>query len=437
MGTIFPDLRVHLAEQFLQNISDANDSIYLTFGKVNEWDNAANPPTANSSFDTFNEVWRNMIGAKRITGTNVSLALPRNTWTANTVYDEFDQTDTQLISNANFYVVTSDYKVYKCIGNSNGANSTIEPTSTNANNVTNTADGYIWKFMYQIRESDRILFMTDNYIPARKLTSDDNSLQWDVQQGVTEGAIYSTKVTNGGSGYSNSSNVIITFSGDGEDAAANVTLNTVTNTVNTITMTNYGTGYTNAFATITGGGGSGAVAVPLLSVQRGHGSSAIYELGASYIVINIRLENSEEGVFSVDNEFRQVSLLKNPTEYGTSNVASNTTISQTMDVTVAGSGVNYNNDEIVYQGTSLAAATFTGRVLSYDSSNSIVYLINTTGTPSSDLLIGANSTAAKFVSSVNYPGLDDHTGQILYVDNFTAIERNANQTEDFKIVIGL
>lgn len=437
MGILFNDIRVHLAEQFLDNISSANDSIYLTFGKVDGWANDAAPPTPNTAFDSYNEIWRNMIGAKKLTGTNISLAIPRNTWAANTIYEEFDQSVPTLYSNSNFYVVTSDWNVYKCLSNSNGANSTIEPTSTNANNVTNTADGYVWKFMYQVRESDRILFMTDAYLPIHELTSDDNSLQWDVQQGAVEGAIFATKVTDGGSGYSNTNNVIVTFAGDGSGATANVTLNTTTNTVNTISMTDFGAGYTNAFATITGGGGSGATAVPLLSPQKGHGYNPVYELGASYLIINIRLENTESGVFSIDNEYRQVALLKNPITYGTSNVSSNTTISQTMDITVSGSGVDYENDEVVYQGDSIASATFTGRILSYDSSNSVVYLINTVGTPTNDQLVGANSTASKFVASVDYPGFDDHTGQLLYMDNFSAISRDADQTEDFKIVIGL
>jgi len=431
------DIRVYAADEFLRSISNTDSNVYATFGKVDGWSNEANPPTANSSYSTVVEVWRNMIGAKKLTGSNVSLATRRNDWTANTVYDQYDHTNPNLyLSNQQFFIVTSDYNVYKCLSNAGGANSTIEPTAVNANNITNTADGYTWKYMFTVREADRIKFMTENYVPVRELTTDDNSLQWDVQQAAIEGTIYATKVTNGGSGYSNSSNVTITFTGDGEDAAANVTLNTVTNTVNTIEMTTYGTEYSRATATITGGGGSGATVVPLLSPHKGHGSEPVYELGGAFLVINIRLESDENGAFSVQNEYRQIALIKDPLEYAGVNVASNGTISQSMDITVSGSGATYSEDEQVYQGASLAAATFSGRVIEYDESNTLLRVIDTVGTPTNELLIGANTTASKFVVSVDNPGLKSYSGRLIHLDNIVAIERNTDQTEDFKIVVG-
>ena len=56
---------------------------------------------------------------------------------------------------SDFYVVNSQYQVYKCIYNGtspsdpNGKPSTVEPTGTSTSIVT-TGDGYRWKYMYTI-----------------------------------------------------------------------------------------------------------------------------------------------------------------------------------------------------------------------------------------------------------------------------------------------
>ena len=67
-----------------------------------------------------------------------------------------------------FYVVTSDYNVYKVISNNNGAQSTVMPTGTSTNILT-TTDGYKWKFMYSISASDVIKFVTSDFIPVKTI----------------------------------------------------------------------------------------------------------------------------------------------------------------------------------------------------------------------------------------------------------------------------
>jgi len=433
----FIDLNINSAQQFLESVSETSaDNVYFTFGKVDGWANDAAPPSANTQFVTYNEVWKNMIGAKRLTGNDVRLVFRRNDWAANTVYIEYDQENPNLfLDNSNMIVVTSDWNVYKCIFNANNANSTVEPTAVNPNTITSTADGYIWKYMFSISDVGQLRFTTSEYVPVRTLTADNESLQWDVQEAATEGAIYAIKITNGGSNYSNASNIVITISGDGTGATATAGINNISNTVNTISVTDYGSDYTTATIAISGGAGTGATARALLSPQDGHGSNPAYEVGAKNVLINPRLRNTESGVLSVDNDFRQIALIKNPLVYDGSTSASNTVISQTMDLTLTGSGVNYVEDEIVYQGASQAAATFSARVQSFDSANSLLRVINTTGTPTNEGLIGANSTATKFISSVTNPGMSRFTGRLLYVDNIEPISRDLSQTEDFKIVL--
>ncbi len=436
-GTIFDNHRVFAASIFKDAFANTETgTFYVSFGYHQAWANDAAPPTANGSYSTEQEIWRNMVGAKKLTGNDIEQCVPRYNWTANTIYTQYDQLDSTLGNdNVKFYVVTSDYNVYKCLSNNGNANSTVEPTSVNANNVTQTGDGYIWKFMCQLRTSDLIKFTTPNYIPIRTLTSDNGQLQWSVQENAVEGPIYTVVLTNAGSGYSNSDNLVVTITGDGSSAAATANVNTASNTVHSITMTNYGVGYTNATVTITGGGGTGATGRAIIAPKGGHGSNPAYELHAKNIIINARFEEDENGRISVDNEFRQIALIKDPTLYGTTTISSNNVVKQTLDLSLSGSGSAYIKDEYVYQGTSLSTSTFSGIVQEYDSTNTTVKLTNTRGTPISDPLIGVDSSANKFVTSISYPVLELNSGDILYVDNLLPITRNIDQSEDFKIVV--
>jgi uncharacterized SAM-binding protein YcdF (DUF218 family) len=78
-------------------------------------------------------------------------------------------------------------------------------------------------------------------------------------------------VTNGGSGYSNAANVVVTIgNATGYTTQANATAIVSGNTVNQIIMTNPGAGYTatsNVVVTITGGGGSNAAAKAIVNTD--------------------------------------------------------------------------------------------------------------------------------------------------------------------------
>ena len=90
----------------------------------------------------------------------------------------------------NFYVVTDDLNVYKCIQNNvaNGV-STIKPTGTSAG-VIELNDGYKWKFMYTISPQDVLKFTTSEYIPVKRIGAlNDGSTQYTVEQTSVDGSI--------------------------------------------------------------------------------------------------------------------------------------------------------------------------------------------------------------------------------------------------------
>lgn len=429
----FKTLSVFIAEQFKESVSEPspNTNIYLTYGRVGAWSNESSPDSVTTSDYTIIDTWNNMIGGKRVTGSDIRHVIPRYTWTANTKYVAYDHRDYNLL-NTQFYVITSTKDVYKCIANNYSANSTVEPSAVSSNTTTQTSDGYIWKYMYSISDSDLLRFGTSSYIPVQTLSADDGSTQWDVQSDAVDGGIYSILITNAGAGYTNSSNIVVTISGDGTSATATASLNATSQTVSSITVTNPGTGYTRANVIISLGGGAGATATAIISPPGGHGSNPIYELGGSSLLLNPKLNTSESGKLPTTNDYRQIALIKDPYIKGTSNIISNLVFLQAMTLTTVGSS-DYTQDEYVYQGSSLSAATFSGQVLS--SSNGVVTVINTTGTPVAGTLVGASSATAKLLNAISDKEVEPLSGQLLWLDNITKITRNASQSEDFKIVL--
>lgn len=202
-GLVTRNFRHYNADQFKEAFDEAAPSnIYLYIGRTHSWDDESNPPAPLDNVQhTKFEVYRNLIAAKRVTTGDVRYAIPRNDWTSGTIYHEYQNKDGDLYANT-YYVFTEDYNVYKCLFNSNNAASTVKPTGTSTSTLT-TSDGYKWKFMYNVSAADALKFVTTNYIPVKTITSDDGSAQYAVQQAASNGSIDVIDVTNGGSGYIN------------------------------------------------------------------------------------------------------------------------------------------------------------------------------------------------------------------------------------------
>lgn len=431
-------LEIFTAKQFKESVSEpASSNVYLTFGRSFPWANDAAPPQSNTSVSSFYDVWMNMIGAKKITGNDLRHVIPRFDWTANTVYNAYDNfTDSLdlMDGNTKFYVVTDQWNVYKCLANNYGANSTTKPTSTITSSHFQTDDKYIWKYMYTLTAEERLKFTTQSYIPVKTLTASDNSTQWNVQRSAINGGIHTIKITNFGTGYT-SNNIYVKITGDGIDANAFAIRDYTTNTLSQIIIDNEGSGYTFANVAIIAESGSGANARAIISPSGGHGSDPLTELGGSYILLNAQLEGDETATITVSNDYRQIALIEDPYYFGTTNIAGNTVINQLTVISLNGSSVEYQEDEYVYQGSALDNSTFRGRVVEWDSSNNIIKLSNVEGTPSNELLTGSISTAARFLNSVTDPELKAYTGKLLYMDNIQPIERATDQTETFQVVL--
>lgn len=436
------NLNIFNAEQFKESASEvANTGLYFTIGKVESWANDAAPPQANSSVTSLYEVYRNMIGAKRVTGNDMYHCIRRIDWTQGTVYDRYDHCTCSLIlfnPNTDFYVVTSNWDVYKCISNNNGAPSQNVPIQKITTGTVQEADGYIWKYMYSISSGEQLRFTTSEYIPVKTLVNDDGSLQWDVQDNAIDGGIEYIDVVNGGQDYVDNTKIWITITGDGSGANAFAKTNAMTNTINSIVIDRPGSGYTYANVMVydDSTSGIGASLRAIISPPGGHGSDALHELGGSNLMLNVRLRYDENGKLPMTNEFRQVSLIRDPIIYGTTRVEQNTAFSQYTVVTLSGvDDDNFAEDEVVYQGLVLANATFTGTVVDWNGSNQLK-LANTRGSLQAASLIGYDTGATGTVTlPITVPEVQPHSGQLLYIDNIQPISRSSDQIEDFKIVL--
>ena len=350
------------AEQFKESFSEFTPTIgYLFIGNhvPNENDDVVADIT--ESVATDKQVWDNMYAAKKVTGFDVELVVPRITWTANSKYRQYDDLkDPDDLVSANtaqnlkpFYVINTERNVYLCLCNNVSSNSTVEPSGKNlsSNGNIQTSDGYLWKYLYNVRASNK--FFTPDWIPAPISTS---KLDFDTSSLISvDGELAKIAMVNNGTGYVHSNITVSSFTtgtnrltvanttnlsanmaltgvgiaggtyiesidalnlrlrisanttanGGGTAAANAVSVQTriviegdgegaiaeprlLGNTIEKITLTTYGTNFTSANIVIYGTGTS-ASARAILPPKFGHGYNAAKQLGASNVMVATRI----------------------------------------------------------------------------------------------------------------------------------------------------
>jgi hypothetical protein len=283
--------------------------------------------------------------------------------------------------------------------------------------------------MYTITTGKALKFLTNDYIPVQTLSIDDGSDQWTIQQNAVDGAIHTIFISNAGSGYGSAPTVQIV--GDGTGATANATISS--GEVTGINIITPGSGYTSASVIITGGSPSvPAVARAIISPKNGHGSDAIEELGGKYVMLNVRLDGNEANTLSTANEFRQVSLIRDPSLYGTSSRAYDLIFRQTYKYTLTDVTGSFGVDEIVSDGGSNNAIVVEWNASALELSTTLPL---NTEFANGAILTGNTSGAFGTIVDISEPGLKPYSGDILYVENRVPIARSDDQIEDVKLVI--
>ena len=473
--------RINNANQFYESFSEASpETYYLFIGRAHAWASDADvqgntiaegtdasPPTPNDDVSSEFHAWDDMLGAKIIASSDVSYCIPRRNWTTGTTYDMYEHnissTNTSASGATNLYdstfvVMNSAYAVYKCIENDGATASTTEPTST-SNSIFSTADGYRWKYMYSLTSAETLNFMSTDFIHA----STDST----VSTAAVDGALDTILVVAGGSSYSLSAGSTITgipIRGDGSSGVCSVTISS--GAISAASVTTAGTGYTYAYirsadvvaGTNAAGGGSGCNLKVIIPPKGGHGKDAVKELGGYFVMLNkslVGLEGTSD--ITVSNDFRRIGLVRDPTNYGTSTVASATTRRQLKVVLGASSSGTFTADEEINQATTGAV----GKVVEWDSTNKLLHYVQTrfpdvgtdsngnatafsttatiTGQSSSATLVPASSSSTVnsvvIVSGYSTPEAQPDSGDIIYIEQRSPIARAADQTENIKLII--
>ena len=346
--------RVENARSLYRDIYNENDFFYIFASRAIPWEDDTSPDLPRDSQFYQTTYRHDMLFVKRIQAADVVLLAPRYEWVTGTVYDQYDDeyadghpafSGATNLANAKFYVITDEFNVYKCLDNNKNAQSTIKPTSTSTDTFE-LDDGYVWKFMFQVGAADRTKFLSDNYIPVRKVAGAGNPA-FDVN-----GELDSITVTAGGSGYTTAPTVII--QGDGTGAVATASLSG--NAVDSVSISNAGRGYSFAFVEFSGGGGTGATATAQLgSTETPSLQSAVEAAAVSGTLDRISITNG--GIDYIEGDLTVV-----VTGDGTGATASATVnnAGTITDVTVTDPGVGYTFIEL---SITQSVGTGTGAVL--------------------------------------------------------------------------
>ena len=404
--------------------------LYAFFGRHLPWNAGVEVEGSPSETEeAINNYYKRGVLAKQLSYDNASLVVPRINWTAGTVYNTYD-------ANANFYILNSKDQVFKCLSNvSTGTVSTEQPeltlsTTSLEEPYVETSDFYKWKYMYTLTSLQKQKFLTDDWMPV--------STNKFVRAAAEPGSIDIVTVTNTGNNYTSGPvQNIITIDGDGTGAIlkANVSDGKVRNVI----IQNRGNYYTYAnltFTDVSGGVGTLAAATVSIAPHDGHGYEPVYELGASTILFNVEFEQTEGGALPVDNDFREVVLLRNPYVYNTTTLATAKTYTLYTLVKVSPGVGDFNNDEVVYQGATYGDATFTADVISFGETSNLLYLNNVRGTLQTNQAIrGLQTGAIRIVNSITNPTLDLYSGKILYISDKLPITRDPAQTERIRFIL--
>lgn len=207
------NLRFNNAEQFKESFYESLDTTvgYVFIGNHIPYANSDTEITELTDSDYQQRIcWDNMIAAKKITGNDLELVIPRVTYQSGVIYNQYDDTielDTLLSANANsLYVVANNY-VYKCLSNNYSSISTAEPSGEGTDGTVITADSYIWKYLYTIPEYS--VFSSNTWIPV---PISANKLEYSANTNYSiPGEITTIVVDTGGSGYYNNNINVSSF----------------------------------------------------------------------------------------------------------------------------------------------------------------------------------------------------------------------------------
>ena len=355
-AVVTDQFRITNASNFVDSVLDSNNSYYVFlglpnpavagFGRTTTWNSANGTPDPVDNFQYLTHYRDTSLFGKKINSSNIRRVVKKHTWSANTRYDMYrhdyealnnpaPKSQTGSLYKTNFYVLTSEFKVYICLdngssgapgsSNAKGNVSLDEPTFTDLepSSAGTQNDGYIWKYLFTVSPSDVIKFDSTEYIvlPNSWSTTTDSQIQVIREAGdadINNNQLKKVYIEGGGSGYTNGI-YDCEILGDGTNARANVTVSG--QSITEVIVTSGGSGYTFGMVDLSSIGfsaqGTRAHLIPIIPPSKGHGFDIYTELGADKVLVYSRFDDSTKD-FPTDTHFGQVGIIKNPSQFNAS-----------------------------------------------------------------------------------------------------------------------
>jgi hypothetical protein len=420
---------------------------YCFLSRVDPWDdpntepNEENsPPTPSLSQKSINDVFKNMFVIKRVYPQDMRPMIDRIDWTSGFNYAMY-RDDIDIIardSNGHmiykFYVKNRFDQVFKCLWNNNGGPSTDEPYfqpgTLNSSGIYTGVDGYKWIYIYSIDAALKQRFLDDDWMPTPLANAAGIGANT-----VNSGNIPVVNPVAIGSGYAANTVIRITGANTRQALATAIIHN---GSIVDYVVTDVGENYTSANVQIISTTGSGAIASANVSPINGHGSDPFEEFGAQNIMVTNTFTEDEASLIPTDINYRQIGFVINPVARSAfPNQCEEPIYSTTTDLVVSNGFDFYTSDEVVYQGTDIANATFSGTCLSFNNDTNVLRLINTSGTASNGFtLIGETTGTTRTVLNVSLPDYIPYSGYITYIENRAGTQRSSDGSEQVRLVVG-
>ena len=437
-----------------EDIDSAANNYYVSVGRPVDWDSDDAAPTPTNTVRTIRDAQYNMTSVKNIEAH--SFVIPRYSWSLGAIYQGYNDNSVGHPTNS-FYVITDENNIYVCLEGGKAATgqsvtSTVKPTGTLTTSFE-TADGYVWKFLYSVGALRASQFLSANFMPVTKFgpfDSDDAAdhvEQVGIQNAASGGEVVGYQVLSGGSGYTTVPTVKVVGNGVAANATATISGGAVTkiNVKDSDGNKAHGRNFTQAYVTIEGGNGSGAIARPIIGPAAGFGADPRDDLKATAMMFTAKPAGDEGSNWVIGNDFRQVTLVKNIEIPDSDALYTGVTGNAMRRMKFSNISSSFSADKTILGSTSLANAY----VVKSDSDE--VWYIQDSDTKFEPFVEGEviSETDGSGAGTLDASGVDGDsfayingdvdisTGEVMYIDNRAAIQRSADQTEDIKIIIQL
>jgi hypothetical protein len=270
----------------------------------------------------------------------------------------------------------------------------------------------------------------DAFVSADISIGNINTLQANNELLTVSGTINNIQIISQGYAYGAAP---VTISGDGTGATAEAVI--TGGKITKINMTNYGSGYTYANVSI-GGNGYAATARAITSPYGGHGKDSFQELFARTLMFYSNVSRDKNQGFDVNNDYRQVGIIKNIKQFGTTYRYSSNLGSACYSVSATINTSLFQKDMLLTTPRVIDGVTFQRRYRIVSATSTSVLLQDLDNDPPlvSDVMTNENNQYFS-VSAVTPPTVDKYSGDLLFIDNKAGFTPSADETVTIRTVI--